>query len=67
MYGYATASYNQILDHLTFWPAHTAVKTATLKVTRNIFKKDIQRHLKENIHLKSCCNWMMFLCTIDWC
>ena len=34
MYGYATASYNQILDHLTFWPAHTAVKTATLKVKK---------------------------------
>ena len=30
-------------------------------------KKDIQRHSKENIHLKSCCNWKMFLCTIDWC
>ena len=28
--------------------------------TRNIFKKDIQRHSKENIHLKSCCNWKMF-------
>ena len=26
MYGYATASYDQILDHLKFWPAHTAVK-----------------------------------------
>ena len=23
-------------------------------------KKDIQRHSKENIHLKSCCNWKMF-------
>ena len=32
MYGYATASYNQILDHLKFWPAHTAVKTAALKL-----------------------------------
>ena len=32
MYGYLTARYNQILEHLTFWPAHTAVKTATLKV-----------------------------------
>ena len=37
------------------------------KRNKNIFKKDIQRHLKENMHLKSCCNWKMFLCTIDWC
>ena len=28
MYGYATVSYNQILDRLKFWPAHTAVTTA---------------------------------------
>ena len=27
--------------------------------TRNIFKKDIQRHSKENIHLK-CCNCKIF-------
>ena len=37
-----------------------------IDVTRNIFEKDIQRHSKENIHLKSCCNEKMFLCTIDW-
>ena len=30
------------------------------KKTRNIFKKDIHGHSKENIHLKSCCNWKMF-------
>ena len=35
-----------------------------LNITRNIFKKDIQRHSKEFIHLKFCCNWKMFLCTI---
>ena len=33
---------------------------AKLWQTRNIFKKDIQRHSKENIHLKSCCNCKMF-------
>ena len=32
MYGYATVSYNQILDHLKFWPAQSAVTTAVLKV-----------------------------------
>ena len=32
MYGYATVSYYQILDHLKFWPALTAVTTAVLKV-----------------------------------
>ena len=32
MYGYATVSYNQILDHLKFLPALTAVTTAVLKV-----------------------------------
>ena len=32
MYGYATASFNQILDHLKFWSAHTAVKTAAVKL-----------------------------------
>ena len=32
MYGYATVSYNQLLDHLKFWPAHSAVTTAVLKV-----------------------------------
>ena len=31
-----------------------------LILTRNIFKKDIQRHSKEDIHLKSCCNWKLF-------
>ena len=31
MYGYAAVSYNQILDHLKFWPTHTAVTTAVLK------------------------------------
>ena len=34
MYGYATVSYNQILDHLKFGPAHTSVKTAALKVKK---------------------------------
>ena len=34
MYGYATASYNQILDHLKFWPTHTAVKTIALKIKK---------------------------------
>ena len=37
MYGYATVSYNQILDHLKFLPAHSVVTTAILKV--NIFRK----------------------------
>ena len=36
MYGYATVSYNQILDHLEIWLAHTAVKTAALKVKKDI-------------------------------
>ena len=31
MYGYATVSYKRILDHLTFWPAHTVVTTAVYK------------------------------------
>ena len=35
MYGYATASYNQNLDHLKFWQAHTVVKTAVLKVKKD--------------------------------
>ena len=30
MYGYATVSYNQILDHLKFGSAHTSVKAAAL-------------------------------------
>ena len=30
-----------------------------LERTRNTFKKDIQRHSKENIHLK-CCNCKIF-------
>ena len=34
MNGYATVSFNQILDNLKFWPAHTAVKTAALKVKK---------------------------------
>ena len=34
MYGYATVSYNHILDHLKFWPAHTAVTTPVLKVKK---------------------------------
>ena len=37
-----------------------AKKLNFIPITRNIFKKDIQRHSKENIHLKSCCNWKMF-------
>ena len=32
MYGYATVSYNQILDHLKLRPAFTAITTAVLKV-----------------------------------
>ena len=32
MYGFATVSYNQISDHLKFWPILTAVTTAVLKV-----------------------------------
>ena len=32
MYGYATVCYNQILDHLKFWPAHSATTIAALKV-----------------------------------
>ena len=35
MYGYATVSYDQILNHLNFWPALTVVTTAILKV--NLF------------------------------
>ena len=34
MHDYATASYNQILDHLKFWRAHTVVKTAVLKLKK---------------------------------
>ena len=34
MYGYATVSYNQILDHLKFSPAHTALTLAVLKVKK---------------------------------
>ena len=32
MYGYATFSFNQIFNHLKFWPAFTAVATTVLKV-----------------------------------
>ena len=32
MYGYATLSYNQILDHLKILSTHSAVTTAVLKV-----------------------------------
>ena len=32
MYDYANVSYKQILDPLKFWPAHSAVTTAVLKV-----------------------------------
>ena len=32
MYGYAAVSFNQILDHLKFWPAPAAVTTAVWKV-----------------------------------
>ena len=32
MYGYVNVSYDQILDHFKFWPAHTAVTIAVLKV-----------------------------------
>ena len=32
MHGYATVSYNQILNHLRLWPTLTAVGTAVLKV-----------------------------------
>ena len=32
MYGYATISYNQILDHLKFLPAHSGITTAVFKV-----------------------------------
>ena len=32
MHGYAAVSFNQILDHLMFWPAHSAVTTAVIKV-----------------------------------
>ena len=35
MYGYATVSYNLILDHLTFRPAHTAVTAAVLMVEKD--------------------------------
>ena len=32
MYDYATVKYNKILDHLKFWPTHTSVTAAVLKV-----------------------------------
>ena len=32
MYGYATVSYNKILEHLKFWRAHSVVTTAVFKV-----------------------------------
>ena len=32
MYGHATVSYNQIVNHVKFRPALTAVATAVLKV-----------------------------------
>ena len=35
MNGYATVSFNQILDHLKFWPTHTAITTAVLKVIKD--------------------------------
>ena len=34
MYGYATTSYNQTLDHLKFFEPNTAVKTAALKIKK---------------------------------
>ena len=36
MHGYATVSYNQIFDHLTFWPAHSVVNNSCVK-GKNIF------------------------------
>ena len=38
MYGYATVSYNQILDHLKLGQAHNAVTTAVLKVKKILLK-----------------------------
>ena len=38
IYDYATVSYKQILDHLKFWPAHSAVTTAALKVKISLGK-----------------------------
>ena len=39
MYGYATVSYDQTLNHLKFWPALAAVTTAVLKVKINLDKR----------------------------
>ena len=48
MYGYATVSYNQILDHLKFWPAFTAITTAVLKVKIVLIIKDeFELYLKQ--------------------
>ena len=38
MYGYATVSYNQIVDDMKFYLAHPAVRTAVIKV-KNILAK----------------------------
>ena len=32
MHGYATVSYNQILDHLQFWTTHIAVTAAVSRL-----------------------------------
>ena len=48
MYGYATLSYNQILDHLKFWPPHTAVTTAVLEVKKKQANLDEQTFVWSN-------------------
>ena len=39
MYGYATVSYNQILNHVKFWPTHTVVTTDVFKLKHFLRKR----------------------------
>ena len=49
MYGYATASYNQNLNHLNFWLAHTAVKSIALKVKKELRQSKMSWLMSEAI------------------
>ena len=49
MYGYATVSYNQILDHVKFWPAHTVVTTDVLKLKQFFMQTKMNWLLSEAI------------------
>ena len=60
MYGYATFSYNQILDHLKFCPVHTAVTTDVLKLKQFYAKEDELAFFSEAI-MNSRYRWRVIL------